>query len=86
MRGHITKRSKGSWSIVLDVGRDPSTGRRKQQWLTIRGTKKQAETKLVELQHQMDSGGYIKPTKETVGHSCRDIWTITYLHKCDPIL
>ena len=67
MRGHIKQRSKGSWSIVLDLGRDPSTGKRKQQWVTIRGTKKEAESKLAELQHQMDSGGYIKPSKETLG-------------------
>jgi integrase len=67
MRGHIKQRSKGSWTIVLDLGRDPASGKRKQQWVTIRGTKKQAETKLAELQHQLDSGGYIKPTKETVG-------------------
>ena len=43
MRGHIKQRSKGSWSIVLDLGRDPSTGKRKQQWVTVRGTKKEAE-------------------------------------------
>ena len=36
MRGHITKRSKGSWSIVLDLGRDPSTGKRKQQWVSLK--------------------------------------------------
>jgi len=27
MRGHLAKRSKGSWSIVLDMGRDPTTGK-----------------------------------------------------------
>ena len=67
MRGHIKQRSKGSWSIVLDLGRDPSTGKRKQQWVTVRGTKKEAESKLAELQHQLNSGGYIKPSKETFG-------------------
>ena len=44
MRGHIKQRSKGSWSIVLDLGRDPSTGKRKQQWVTVRCTKKEAES------------------------------------------
>ena len=67
MRGTIKTRSKGSWTIILDLGRDPASGKRKQKWLTQRGTKKQAEAKLAELLHQMDSGGYIKPTKETVG-------------------
>ena len=53
MRGHLKQRSKGSWSIVLDMGRDPATGKRRQQWQTVRGTKKEAEKKLAELQHQL---------------------------------
>jgi integrase len=67
MRGSIVKRSKGSWTIIINLGRDPATAKRKQQWVTIRGTKKQAETRLAELLNQMDTGGFIKPTKETFG-------------------
>ena len=67
MRGNIIKRSKGSWTIIINLGRDPATAKRKQQWVTIRGTKKQAETRLAELLNQMDTGGFIKPTKETFG-------------------
>ena len=66
MRGHIKQRSKGSWSIVLDLGRDPSTGKRKQQWVTVRGTKKEAEKKLSELQHQLNTGEFVKSSKLTV--------------------
>ena len=67
MRGSIIKRSKGSWTIIINLGRDPATAKRKQQWVTIRGSKKQAETRLAELLNQMDTGGFIKPTKETFG-------------------
>ncbi len=67
MRGSIVKRSKDSWTIILNLGRDPSTGKRKQQWVTVRGTKTDAERKLTELQNQLDSGGYIKPSKEIFG-------------------
>jgi len=66
MRGQPKQRSKGSWTIILDVGRDPATGKRKQQWVTVRGTKKEAEKKLTELIHEVDRGAYIKPTKVTV--------------------
>ena len=66
MRGPIKQRSKGSWSIVLDLGRDPSTGKRKQQWVTVRGTKKEAESKLAELQHQLNTGEFVKSSKLTV--------------------
>ena len=67
MRGHVRKRSKGSWSIVLDLPRDPATGRRRQQWLSVKGTKKDAEKRLAELVHQLDTGGFVKPTRLTVG-------------------
>ena len=40
MRGHIIKRYKNSYTIVLNLGVDPWTGKRKQQWVSVRGTKK----------------------------------------------
>ena len=61
MRGHITKRSKDTYSIVLDLGRDPSTGKRRQQWVTVKGTKKEAERKLADLQHELNNGLFVKP-------------------------
>ena len=66
MRGHITKRSKDSYTIVLNLGRDPSTGRRKQQWVSIKGTKKDAEKRLSELLNQLDNGIFINPRKATL--------------------
>ena len=48
MRGHITKRSKDSWAIVLDAGRDPASGKRRQQWHTVKGTKREAEKRLAD--------------------------------------
>ena len=30
MRGHIKQRSKGSWSIVVELDRDPATGKRQR--------------------------------------------------------
>ncbi|MFC1938080.1 tyrosine-type recombinase/integrase [Chloroflexota bacterium] len=55
-----------SYTIVLNLGIDPSIGNRKQQWITIKGTKKDAEKKLAELLHQLDNGTFIKPGKTTV--------------------
>ena len=67
MRGTLKQRSKGSWTIILDMGPDPDSGKRRQQWHTVKGTKKQAEAKLVELIHQLDTGHYSRPTKQTFG-------------------
>jgi len=66
MRGHITKRAKDSYTIVLELGSDPVTGKRKQQWTTIKGSRKEAEKRLSEMQHQLDTGSFILPGKTTV--------------------
>jgi len=50
---------------------DPATGKRKQQWIAVRGTKKDAEKRLAELLHQLDSGTFIKPGKTTVAEYLR---------------
>lgn len=66
MRGHIIKRYKNSYTIVLSLGIDPSTGKHRQQWVSIKGTKKEAEKRLAELLHQLDTGTYLKPGKTTL--------------------
>lgn len=66
MRGHITKRGKNSYSIAISLGKDPTTGKYKQQWVSIKGTKKDAEKRLAEILHQLDNGTYMKPEKITL--------------------
>ncbi|MBI4303956.1 MAG: site-specific integrase [Chloroflexi bacterium] len=66
MRGHIVKRYRGSYSIVLDLGTDPATGKRRQQWISVKGTKKAAEKRLAELLHQLDTGTFTRPGKTTL--------------------
>ncbi len=66
MRGHIIKRGKDSYTIVLNLGTDSQSGKRKQQWLSIKGTKKEAEKRLSDLLHQLDNGTFIKPGKTTL--------------------
>jgi integrase len=66
MRGHIVKRGKNSYTVVLNTGKDPSTGKRKQQWVSVKGTKKDAEKRLSEMLHQIDTGSFMAPGKTTV--------------------
>jgi integrase len=68
MRGHIEQRSKnkGTWSIKIALGKDNS-GKYKYKWYTVQGSKKDAERKLSELLHQLDTGSYILLGKTTVG-------------------
>ena len=66
MRGHLRKRAPGSWTIVLDVGRDPATGRRRQRWIAVKGTKRDAEARMTELKHRVQTGGIVEPARLTV--------------------
>jgi len=65
MRGHIEKRGKESYSIAISMGRD-NTGKYKYQWVSVKGTKKDAEKRLAEMLHQIDNGTFIKPGKTTL--------------------
>jgi integrase len=68
MRGWIKQRSKGSWRIAIDSGKDPATGDRRQHFETVRGTKASAHKRLAELLVEIEKGGYVKtPRKLTVG-------------------
>jgi len=66
MRGHIVKRYKNSYTIVLSLGIDPATGKRKQQWVSVKGTKKEAEQRMADLLHQIDTGTFMRPGKTSL--------------------
>ena len=66
MRGTILKRAKASWTIIVDVGRG-SDGRRNQRWITVKGTRKEAERRLAEILNKVNNGLYIKPSQDTLG-------------------
>ena len=68
-RNRKKKGKKGyrpNWNVVLDVPKVPGE-KRKRQWISVRGTRKDAEHRLTELLAQVDSGGFIRPTNRTFG-------------------
>ena len=68
MRGHITQRSKGSWRLVVDAGKDPVSGKRRQVTRTVRGTKRQAQDALTDLLIEIRKGRH-DGTELTVGET-----------------
>jgi integrase len=86
MRGSIKQRYKGSWSIIIDLGNqpDPTTckPRRKQTWITFRGTMAEAEKKLAEYITAAHAGTLAEPSKVTV-HQWLSAWLKT-LHNASP--
>jgi len=67
MKGHIKQRSKGSWTLWIELGRDVETGKRRQQTITVHGNKKAAERELRALLTRIEGGAHVKPAKMTVG-------------------
>ena len=59
-RGHIRKRGNG-YSVVVELPKDPVTGKRQQRWLTAK-TKREAEKLLAQTQNELDRGTYIDPS------------------------
>jgi len=66
MKGSIRQRSKGSWEITIDTGRDGATGKRLRHFESIQGTKKDAQRRLYELLHTLEQGAYVRPSRLTV--------------------
>ncbi len=71
-RGSIKKRSKvkNTWTIILDLGyktNDKGKRVRNQKWITVQGTKREAEARLAELLHKANQGDFVEPSKLTFG-------------------
>jgi integrase len=78
MRGRIVKReiksksgkvlwSAKHWTIIVDVGKDPVTGKRKQLSQAFKGNHKEAERELSHILTMIESGKGVKPVKLTLG-------------------
>ena len=66
MRGHVHRRG-ATWTYVVDVGRDPATGRRRQQTKGGFRTKKDAERALGETMRSLDEGTHVARDPQTLG-------------------
>jgi integrase len=66
MKGSIVRRGRKSWRIIFDVGRD-GAGKRIRHYHTVRGTRQDAEQKLVDLLSARAKGDYAAPSRITVG-------------------
>jgi integrase len=64
-RGHVRKRGK-SWSVVVELERDPDSNRRRQKWLSGYRSQRDAERALAETLTSLDRGTFITPSKQTL--------------------
>jgi integrase len=75
MRGHVHKRGN-RWAWVVDAGRDPGTGKRKQKTKGGFDTKAAAEMALREFLVDFNSGTYVAPAVTTLAEYL-DEWLVT---------
>jgi hypothetical protein len=76
MKGSITQRSPGSWTMRFDLGVGPD-GKRKQKRVTFRGTKAEVDREFRRMLHELDSGGFVEPAKLTLS-AYLDRWLADY--------
>ncbi len=66
-RGNIRERTKGSYTITIELPKDDITGKRRQKYYTFKGSKKEAEKFLTEKLRELDTGTLIENTKMSFG-------------------
>jgi integrase len=74
--GHIQARGVGTWRLKFEVDRDPATGKRRIRYVTVKGTKREAQAELTRLLAARDAGTAVEPDKITVGEYMRS-WVTT---------
>ena len=77
MNGSIRKRGQKSWELSIDLGRDPN-GKRLRKFVSVKGTKAEAQKKLRELLIALDKGMNIDSSNATVGE-CLELWLEDYV-------
>jgi integrase len=71
MRGSVVKRGDG-YSVVVELDKDPVTGKRRQKWHSGYRNKRAAERALTELLTARDGGTYVEPSKQTLAEFATD--------------
>ena len=65
MRGHVRKRG-ATWAVVVDIGRDPQTGKRRQKWHSGFRTRKEADRALNDILTRLERGTFVTPSRRTL--------------------
>lgn len=77
MNGSIRKRSRNSWELTIDLGRDEH-GKRRRKFISVTGTKNEAQRQLREYLSTIDKGIPLNAEKVTVAQWL-DRWLKEYV-------
>ncbi|HKY14815.1 MAG TPA: site-specific integrase [Microthrixaceae bacterium] len=76
MGGYVTRKGKRYYAVV-ELERDPFTGKRRRVWHPAGGTKRSAQQLLGQLLKDLDSNTYLEPEAVTVGTYLVDEWLVS---------
>ncbi len=71
MRGSVVRRGS-KWAVVIELKRDPITGKRRQRWHSGYRTRKEAERARTDLLGKVDVGTYVENNRQTVSQFFED--------------
>ena len=80
MRGSVRRRSRGSWELTVNLGRD-TDGRRVRRFRTARGTKGEAQRVFHGITREADVGGEQLSPRLLLGI----LWTAGWRSGCIPV-
>ena len=66
MAGGFIRKRGAAWQVIVDAGRDPVTGRKRQPSRNVRGTERDAQAVRARLLVEVDDGHHV-PTTATFG-------------------
>ncbi len=71
MRGYVRKRGSDTWQLVVDLPRDPATGKRRQRYVTVHGSKRKADAELAKLLSEA-SNSRARTSSTSTEHAIRE--------------
>lgn len=79
----LRKRGK-TWTITIELGFDPATGKRLRDYFTFTGSKKEAVAEQARLMRERDEGTYVRPSGLTVEQFLVDYWLAKVKNDASP--
>ncbi|MGE6609344.1 tyrosine-type recombinase/integrase [Peribacillus sp. NPDC076916] len=79
MKGTVKQRGN-TWTYIMDIGRDPITGKRRQKTKGGFSRKKDAQAALRKIQTELDEDRFVDPSKESFS-SYMEFWFTSHYQK-----
>lgn len=67
----IRQRGENAWEVYVELSPDPATGARRRKFMTVHGTRRDAQRALRAEEHDRDHGVDVAPDRATVGDLLR---------------